>query len=1608
MDVNSDELPDFLVWDEGVTHLYINGGDGNFSAGTQLGADGQFATRSVRNYVGSGVALGTFYVPKYLESFRVADINSDGKVELLVPGRRLITSCGFVNGRNLCGDELYGAVSAGTGEYPQVLINAYFYDDSVYEYDAIYFDLQADGTYQARRESTPLIGSASQAKLVDAFGDGLQDMIFTYGGRYPGSWDHDPNWIQNPSSSMLGTNYGAYIVKNYGSGNGTTGYVPSDMLTAVENGYDARDEWTYRPLPSGDPTYHSSAKPFYEPDFDYLKSLSEAAQEDHFHFTSSMYVVAEHRRSNGISGMNATQYRYKGALYNNKGRGRQGFRSIITEDLAKGVEIQEDFHQVFPLAGKLHGLRKWALEDRYSDSSNTDAFEETSIEWQIWPEGGHGAPIVVVDPEDSWNVSANDPYFVGPSSQSTVRRTLTKSGSIRSELFTNTQNSTFDRWGNLLLTTTTYSEPGNSHLVATSTETQYVNADVVNWWINKPFKKTATKHAIQNRVGVSIASGTYLEQSVIIDYLSWDAAARKPKRVKTTPSSGKWTHTDTQYNSDGLPTSVSITAEGATDPRLANTAYSSDGYFPKFLTNSLGHTVTTEVNPKFGVPDSVTDANGLVTSYGYDAYGRPLKLTAPSRNGLTAAPEIHTSLQWCDAGTCSGVTYAVFRKSQQQAGVPTKIIYYDALGRAIRQDIQAFDSMDWIVSRTEFDELGQTVFESGPYFLNSPNHYGTRYLDYDILGRPLHKTVDRTNGQQLDTRYTHEQGTDGFTTNIEANGRSMSRTYNGLDQLIETVDALNGTTKYAYDGAGNPIVLQDANANRIIAKYNALNQKEWVDDPNMGLKSFTYTGFGEVETETDANMDVTSYEYDELGRLESRSVNGVEEAKWIFDTAANGIGLPHVENRSDSAFSRSYEYDTLSRPVGVTTTIDGENFVVRSHYDSHYGRLKGLGYPSGLTLEYGYSAGGYRALTNNAASGYRYREITALDARGQWTEASFAASNYMVSRAFYRETGQMEGTAFDSLVQSHQTIAYSYDDFGNLEQQTVSVPSESPSMNTETYLYDALNRLDYSSRTNGPSIDYTYDPVGNLLKKDDFATSYSYTGGNGGPNAVHSVSLVGGGTKSFGYDANGNRTHENGGEQIWYNAYNKPIRINRNGVDLRFFYGADQNRYKQVNQTNGKSTFYIDKLFEKTINGSEIQYRHFIEDIAVVTITENQSGIQPKIGFTHRDRLGSTVAVGDESGNLRENHSFDPFGKPRLGNIQDKLTARLESLFTTRGFTDHEHLDKVDLIHMNGRAYDYNLGRFLSVDPIIQSPGNSQSLNPYSYIMNNPLAGTDPSGYVSAPNETDKIKQAGRERATRGQKLPPGVYRHAVGFGYTIIFGPGGDRSNTNGAQTGSDKQGGGKTPGEIGSRSSISSDLEHGDDQRNEGSEINDFSPRVSAGNASDGREGLSAGKQEFVGLLEKEIVNTYFHLAERRLEALRSGDAGLADDISSAMNGMRIADWKFVDGRGPNGAEALAEVRFGRMASGEVKALGVNITFFRGSFQAFLNGSKAARSLGYFVDLKPGMHAIRGIIGHEVGHTIPRNMLRTVNRKLTPLSTRPKERAADTFLRNAYPGTY
>jgi|AntRauTorcE11898_2_1112593.scaffolds.fasta_scaffold37971_1 RHS repeat-associated protein len=101
---------------------------------------------------------------------------------------------------------------------------------------------------------------------------------------------------------------------------------------------------------------------------------------------------------------------------------------------------------------------------------------------------------------------------------------------------------------------------------------------------------------------------------------------------------------------------------------------------------------------------------------------------------------------------------------------------------------------------------------------------------------------------------------------------------------------------------------------------------------------------------------------------------------------------------------------------------------------------------------------------------------------------------------------------------------------------------------------------------------------------------------------------------------------------------------------------------------------------------------------------------------------------------------------------------------TARGYTMHnlfrpfgKHLDDFGLINMpvlpqrskgrpvhphqseggNGRIYDPTLGRFLSPDNHIQAPDNPQNYNRYSYVLNNPMRYTDPTGYSMQPHPDD-------------------------------------------------------------------------------------------------------------------------------------------------------------------------------------------------------------------------------------------------------------------------------
>ncbi|WP_155960770.1 RHS repeat domain-containing protein [Flavobacterium daejeonense] len=126
--------------------------------------------------------------------------------------------------------------------------------------------------------------------------------------------------------------------------------------------------------------------------------------------------------------------------------------------------------------------------------------------------------------------------------------------------------------------------------------------------------------------------------------------------------------------------------------------------------------------------------------------------------------------------------------------------------------------------------------------------------------------------------------------------------------------------------------------------------------------------------------------------------------------------------------------------------------------------------------------------------------------------------------------------------------------------------------------------------------------------------------------------------------------------------------------------------------------------------------------------------------YLQRDYQGSIVAVSDATGVVVEKRLFDAWGNVL---VQDGVGNTLAGLtILDRGYTGHEHLQSVGLIHMNGRLYDAKLHRFLQPDNYVQDPTNTQNYNRYGYVLNNPLKYIDPSGELSWKSVGRWLKRA--------------------------------------------------------------------------------------------------------------------------------------------------------------------------------------------------------------------------------------------------------------------------
>ena len=171
----------------------------------------------------------------------------------------------------------------------------------------------------------------------------------------------------------------------------------------------------------------------------------------------------------------------------------------------------------------------------------------------------------------------------------------------------------------------------------------------------------------------------------------------------------------------------------------------------------------------------------------------------------------------------------------------------------------------------------------------------------------------------------------------------------------------------------------------------------------------------------------------------------------------------------------------------------------------------------------------------------------------------------------------------------------------------------------------------------------------------------------------------------------------------------------------------------------------LDLSYEKTIKANGVtEHKHyislpgsngqwllgqFVQRSGNLASNPASSRAAQEFNYFHQDAQGSTVAVSDSNGQIQERMAYDPWGDRRNVTGPSDPNNLIAAEKTDRGYTQHEMLDEVGLVHMNGRIYDPTLGRMLTADILVSYPERSTSYNRYAYALNNPLRFVDPSGW---------------------------------------------------------------------------------------------------------------------------------------------------------------------------------------------------------------------------------------------------------------------------------------
>ncbi len=582
--------------------------------------------------------------------------------------------------------------------------------------------------------------------------------------------------------------------------------------------------------------------------------------------------------------------------------------------------------------------------------------------------------------------------------------------------------------------------------------------------------------------------------------------------------------------------------------------------------------------------------------------------------------------------------------------------------------------------------------------------------------------------------------------------RKSSPNAQGL--VAGVTDAAGGTTSYVYDAFGNLLRVGDPAGNVTANSYDVRGRRIASSDPDLGSWSYAYNVLGQLTSQTDALAQATTLAYDLLGRVTGQVQGGVTTGwTWGTSAAAHEIGQL-ASTTTGSGYTRTHGYDAYGRPSSTTLTVDGTAYTATTAYTGD-GRADTVTYPSGFVAKYLYTSTGYLAQVKDNATAAVLWTANARDAELHLTQATLG-NGVVVDQAYDANTGLVQQIAAGP-AQGVANFSYAFDTIGNLASRADTFQGT-----TEQFCYDALNRLTDSAFVSGGSTCTTgtgrktvsYSAIGNILSKTGTG-SYAYPASGGGagsrPHAVSSVTgtVNGAVNPAYTYDLNGNMT-AGAGRTVAYTAFNMAATITQGANSYAFSYDSEHQRIKQT--APGLTTLYLNAMgamSEKLVGGSSTTWRDYLYTDGKLAAQRDRVVSTGTVTWSWfvTDHLGSAAVITSAAGTVTERLSYDAWGKRRNANGSDAVCGTITST-ATRGYTGHEMLGGLCLVNMNARIYDPDLGRFMTADTHVTDPLNLQDWNAYTYVNNNPLSFTDPTGHeLTVGSATVVISQDAQSRA---------------------------------------------------------------------------------------------------------------------------------------------------------------------------------------------------------------------------------------------------------------------